>query len=188
MEFEELQQIWDTQNNQPMYTINEKALHKRILEKKSQAFHITRFSELLLIIVYTVVTGVIFWSNFTGKRSVFMFILSAWMFAGVIYVLIHRLNRIRGQKHFDRTMLGDLQHALSMANSQVRLARIMRWNTLPMGLLILLSFWGNGISVWLIVATAVFFILVFYASGWENNIYKRKKRELEVLMGKLQQE
>jgi hypothetical protein len=75
-----------------------------------------------------------------------------------------------------------------MANSQVRLARIMRWNTLPMGLLILLSFWENGISVWLVAVTAVFFILVFYASGWENNIYRRKKRELEVLLRKLQQE
>jgi hypothetical protein len=188
MEFEELQQIWDTQNNQPMYTINEKALHKRVLEKKSQAFHITRFSELLLISVHTVVTGVISWNNLTGKRSVFMFILAGWMFAGVIYVLIHRFQRIRGQKQFDRTMLGDLQHALSMANSQVRLARIMRWSLLPMAMLILLGFWENGISAWLIVVAAVFFILVFYASGWEYNIYKRKKRELEVLLGKLQQE
>jgi hypothetical protein len=188
MEFEELQKIWNTQNNQPMYTINEQALHKRILAKKSQAFHITRFSEWLLIIVYTTVTGVIFWNNFTGQRSAFMFILSAWMFACVIYVSIHRLHRIRGQKQFDRTMLGDLQHALSMASSQVRLARIMRWNTLPTGMLILLSFWENGISVWIVVAAAVFFILVFYASGWEYNIYKRKKQELEALLAKLEQE
>jgi hypothetical protein len=188
MEFDELQKIWDTQNNQPMYTINEKALHKRIIAKKNQAFHITRFSEWLLIIVYTAVTGFIFWNNFAGQRSVFMFILSAWMFAGVIYVSIHRLHRIRGQKHFDRTMLGDLQHALSMAGSQVRLARIMRWNTLPMGMLILFSFWENDISVWIIVAAAVFFILVFYASGWEYNMYKRKKQELEVLLAKLEQE
>lgn len=188
MEFEELQQIWDTQNNQPMYAINEQAMHQRILAKKHQAFHITRFSEWMLIIVYTAVTGFIFWNNFAGQHSVFMFILSAWLFAGVIYVSLHRLQRIRGQKHFDRTMLGDLQHALSMANSQVRLARIMRWNILPMGMLILLSFWENGISVWIVVVAAVFFILVFYASAWEYNIYKHKKRELELLLEKLLQE
>ena len=34
MEFEELKKIWDTQNNQPMYAINEEALHNRILTKK----------------------------------------------------------------------------------------------------------------------------------------------------------
>ena len=37
MEFEDLQKIWDTQNNKPMYVINEEALHRRILSKKNKA-------------------------------------------------------------------------------------------------------------------------------------------------------
>ncbi|HTE33337.1 MAG TPA: hypothetical protein VK666_23310, partial [Chryseolinea sp.] len=51
MEFDELQQIWDTQNNKPLFAINERALHNRILSKMRKARHITNTSELLLIIV-----------------------------------------------------------------------------------------------------------------------------------------
>ncbi len=42
MEFDEMKQIWDSQNNKLMYGIDEKALHNRILTKKRQAFHISR--------------------------------------------------------------------------------------------------------------------------------------------------
>jgi hypothetical protein len=39
--------------------------------------------------------------------------------------------------------------------------------------------------IWVAVAAGLFFILVFIASGWEHNIYKRRKRELETLLQKL---
>src|SRR4051812_47574418 len=41
MEFDEMKKIWDSQNNEPLYAINEKALYNRILSKKKQAHHIT---------------------------------------------------------------------------------------------------------------------------------------------------
>ena len=37
MEFDELKQVWDSQNNELLYAINEQALHNRILSKKKQA-------------------------------------------------------------------------------------------------------------------------------------------------------
>ena len=51
MEFEEMKKIWDSQNNEPLYAINEKALHNHIMSKKKTGYHITNTSELLLIIV-----------------------------------------------------------------------------------------------------------------------------------------
>src|SRR5678810_945300 len=56
MEFEELKKIWDAQNGQPLYAINEKAMYNLILSKKKQAHHITNISELIIIIVY-IITG-----------------------------------------------------------------------------------------------------------------------------------
>ena len=37
MEFEELKKIWDTQNNKPMFIIDEEALHRTIQKKKNVA-------------------------------------------------------------------------------------------------------------------------------------------------------
>ena len=188
MEFEELQQIWDTQNNQPLFAINENALHKRIVSKKYQVIHIARFSEWLTMIVNTAAGGFILWNNFIKQDTILLYILAAWMFGSALYVLINRIRRISSQQRFDRSVLGDLKHAIATASYQVRLSIIMRWNILPIGLLILLSFWEAGKSVWITLGAILFFMLVFYASGWELNIYKAKKQELELLLKKLQQE
>lgn len=186
MEFEELQQIWDSQNNRPLYAINEEALHKRIESKKNQVRHITNISELLLIIVNIGSGSLILGMNFSGQ--IFMYLLAAWMFVTALYVLISRIKRIKGNNRFDRSMRGDLTQAISVATYQVRLSQLMRWNIIPIGTLILLGVWDGGKSVWVAVGLVVFFAIAYLAGGWEHSIYKSKKRELEILQDKLEKE
>ncbi|THU40284.1 hypothetical protein FAM09_10480 [Niastella caeni] len=187
MEFEELQKIWDTQNNQPMYIINEKALHNRIVTKRYQAIHIAGFTEWLLLIVNIAAGSFLVGTNFMRHNHIFIYGLAAWMFGSALYVLVKRIRRMKELQRYDRTLSGDLQHALAAASYQVRIAHIMRWNAVPVAILVLLSIWEGGKSVWLALGVSLFFILSFYASGWELSIYKNKKRELEVLWQKLQE-
>jgi hypothetical protein len=189
MEFEELQKIWDVQNNEPLYAINEQALHNRILVKKKRAYHTTNFSELLLIFVNTGTGCFILGMNFfTQKENIFMYLMSAWMLLTALYVFASRFRRIKGEDTFDRSMLGDLNHATAMATYQVRLGRIMRWNILPIGILSFLGVWGSGKPFWMAVLLLIFFAIAHYAGGWELNIYKNRKRELEILQKKLKEE
>ena len=188
MEFEELQKIWDTQNNQPLYALNEKAMYNRILSKKKTAYKITNITELLLIVVYIGAGSFLLGSNLFNQSGIFMYVLSAWMFATALYSLVSRIRRIKGNGRFDRSMRGDLQHAISIATYQVRLSRIMRWNTLPIAALTILGVWQSGTPLWEVALILIFFALVYYASGWEHNIYIGKKRELEILQTKLEDE
>jgi hypothetical protein len=189
MEFDEMKKIWDTQNNEPIYAINEKALHNRILSKKNQARHITNITELLSIIANVVCACFILGINIYKQReNVFMYLLSAWMFVTALYLLVSRIRRIKNDHQFDRSLHGDLAYAISVATYQVGLSRLMRWNVLPIGILILLGVWDGGKSIWLALGILIFFILTNYAAGWEHNIYKSKKRELEVLKSKLEDE
>ncbi|OQP62173.1 hypothetical protein [Niastella populi] len=189
MEFDELQKIWDTQNNKPLYVINEHALHNRIVAKKHQVIHIAVVTEWILIIANAISGAFVLQQNFTGRRSlVFAYLLAIWLLGSALYVLVNRVRRMREQKRFNRSLSGDLQHALATAVYQVRIAQIMRWNTLPIALLVLLGSWEGGQSVWFLVAVALFFVLVFIASGWEQNIYRNKMKELQVLQNKLQEE
>jgi hypothetical protein len=189
MEFEELQKIWDSQNNEPLYAINVNALHNRILSKKKRAGHIANFSELLLIVVNIGAGGLILGMNiFKQNTNVFMYLISVWMFISALYTLAGRIRRIKGEYRFDRSMLGDLNHAISTASYQVRLSQIMRWNILPIGIFSLLGIWDSGKPVWIAALILVFFALTYYASGWEHRIYKARKRELEVLQKKLKSE
>jgi uncharacterized protein involved in response to NO len=188
MEFEEMKKIWDTQNNEPLYAINQQALHNRILSKKKQGDHITNTSELLLIIVNMFSACVILSMNlFKNNWNIFMVVLAAWMFYIAVYLLVSRIRRKMKNNRFDRSLQGDLRHALSEATYQVRLSYIGRWSILPIALLSLLGLWDSGKSVWIILGILIFFILVTFASGWEQNIYKARKRELEILQNKLAQ-
>ena len=139
MEFEELQKIWDSQNNRPVYVIDEKALHQRILSKKRQAYHITNTTELLLMIINGAAGGLILGiDGFRKGTDIFMYVLAAWMFCSALYVWMSRIKRIQRDKgRFEQSMHGDLDHAISTAAYQVNLSRISRWNILPIGLLVL---------------------------------------------------
>lgn len=182
MEFDQLQKIWDSQNKQPMYAINEAALHQRILAKKHQANKITHISEWMIIVAHSLTGLFTLWFN---QGNVFLYVLAAWMLISALYVVVNRIRRILATQRYDRSLLGDLQYALAVATYQVRLSGIMRWNIVPVTALIVLSFWHGEQSIWIIIAATLFFILVFFASKWEHNIYKTKKQDLEILLKKL---
>lgn len=173
MEFEEIKKVWDAQNSEPLYVINETALRNSITSKKDKGIHITNVSELLSILV-----------NFGAGALIMatgMFLLAGWMIIVGVYCLAGRIRRKMGEKQFDRSMLGDLDHAVSIASYQVRFSGLMRWNIIPVGLLILWELWdkeNTGNTVTLMIAMVLFFALAFFASGWEHNYYKSRRRQL----------
>lgn len=187
MEFEELQKIWNAQDNKPLYAINEKTMYNYILSKKKQAYHITNISELLLIFV-NIGSGCFVLAMNLFNQSIFIYLLSAWMFGTALFTVISRIRRIKSSNRFDRSMHGDLDYAVSIATYQVRISQVMRWNILPIGALCFLGLWEGGKPVWIAIVVLMFFALAYYASGWEHKIYKKKKRELEVLQRKLENE
>ena len=189
MEFEEMKKIWDSQNNEVLYGINEKALHNRILSKKRQANHITNATELILIVTNATMGCVFLGISFTKpSTNSFVYLLAAWTLASALYMLVSRTRRRKADGRFDRSMHGDLKHAISVATYQVRISLLGRWNILPIGILVLLSVWDSGKSIWVTLAVLGIFVLASFAAGWEHRIYQRKKRELEMLQNKLESE
>jgi hypothetical protein len=189
MEFDEMKKIWDSQNNEPLYTINEGALHNRILSKKKRGHHITNISELLWIIVNGFAGCFILGLNFFKQDgSMLMYLLAAWMLSTSLYMCVSRIRRIKGSHQFDRSMRGDLDHAIAVAAYQVRLSKLGRWNILPIGVLSILAVVNGGQSLWWTAGLVIFFVLTIYAAGWEHRIYEGRKRELDVLQNKLQNE
>ncbi len=189
MEFEDMQKIWDSQRNEALYVLNENALHNRIMAKKRTSGKITNTSELIGIITNAGAGVLMFravWEE--GKANVYLTILGAWMILTSLAVLILRIRRLNGNTKFDRSMLGDLSHAISTATYQVKLGAFLRWNIVPIGVLISLGFWESGNSPWLILGLVVFLSISNYFAGWEQRYYANRKLELETLYHKLVQE
>jgi hypothetical protein len=188
-EFEDLKKTWDAQNDEPIYAINEQALFKRITAKKDQTLTIANTSEWLLIFVNMVAGGFILGSNFPNDTATtWMHVMAVWMLGVASYLIAMRIRRVQESKKFDRTVQGDLAHAISVAGYQVRLSQLMQWNIVPIGILIAFGLWTGGKSIWVGIATAAFFVLAFYLGRWEHGIYLSRKRELETLKQKLESE
>lgn len=189
MEFDEMKRIWDSQNHQPLYVINENALHRRILSKTNQNHHITNISELLWIIGNTCVGGIVLGVNlFKQNESILLYLLSGWMLGTALYMLVSRIHRIKKTYRFDRSIHGDLDHAISAATYQIRLSKLGRWNLLPIGIFSILEVMDTGKSPWWAVCLTIFFIATIYAAGLEHRIYKARKCELATLQSKLKNE
>ena len=185
MEFEELKKVWDTQNNEPLYIFSEKALHNRILSKKRKTAHIATTTELFCI---SACAGAGVFLLVNQNDNAFMFAMAVWFLIVAVYLIVIGIRRRRKGRSFTRSVADDLEHAIAIASYQVRLSWLMRWNILPVGILTALASWEGEKALWFVVCVVIGFVVVSYAAGWEHNIYKVRKRELEVLRDKLKGE
>ncbi|HTR27620.1 MAG TPA: hypothetical protein VMH27_00020 [Puia sp.] len=187
IEFDELKEIWAAQENRPHYVIDQNALQARIQSKMTGVLRHTDISEWLLIFVNLVAGCILLTLNpFQSGANIFMYVETTWMFATVAYIVISRIERIKASRRFDRSIHGDLNYAISVANYRVRLSAIILWNSLPMGAIMVLSGWeaGKFLSVGSVILISYFFAIYAGRKGLGQS--KRRKRELLVLREKLE--
>ena len=182
-----MKKVWDTQNNQPLYVIDEKALHSRIQSKMNAMLHLSTINEWMLILI-NLVTGAILVGGtpLTSGTNLFLILEAVWMFFLVVYLVKHHFNRIKAGRRFDRSLHGDLDHAISLAGYQMRLSQIIRWNFLPMGAIMIFSGWESGKLLKVGAIILVSYTLAFYVTSKGYQVQKRRKRELQVLKEKLE--
>lgn len=188
MEFNEMREIWGAQNNQPLYTIDEKALQNRLQRKRHSV--LTNISEWILIISYLGVVTVLVGLNLfvLPKANIFLYLEAAWMFSTVVVLVVIHIRRIKAGRRFDRSIHGDLDHGIHLINYQMRISQITRWSLLPMGAIIILSIsgWEARKLFEISAVILVLYTLTFYASGKGLRMNKRRKRALQVLKEKLE--
>ena len=185
MEFDEVQRIWSVQNSRVSYNIDE--LHRRVFSRKAKAVHIANISEWMLIATNIGAGFVSFWTNVSGGHPrFFIYVLAVWMWIVAALMIVSRVNRIMAGRKFDRSVQGELRHGLAVANYQVRLSRIMRWNVFVIGALIIFSFWESGKAWWLYPCVVVFIFGTWYASKFELRLYVRQRQRLVELKQQLE--
>jgi len=187
MEFDEMKKVWDAQNNQPLYALDEKALYNRIQSKMKTLRHFTSISEWMLIMI-NLGTGAVLlgFNTFIPGSNIFLALEAAWMFGLVVYLVVSRIRRVKASRQFDRSIHGDLDHAISLAGYQMRISQIIRWNFLPMGAIMILSGWESGKLIKVGAIILVSYTLAFYVTSKGYQANKRRKRELEILKEKLE--
>lgn len=191
MEFDEMKKIWDAQTNQPLYVIDEKALHNRIHSKMSVELRLASMREWSTILFYLgavgLMLGVSRFNRLKPGANIFLYLMAAWMFGTVVYMVASRIRRIKASRRFDRSIRGDLDNAISLAGYQMRLGLVIAFNFLPLGAIMILFSWEVGrlfmVCVGVILVSAA---LTFIVERKGYRASKRRKHALQVLKEKLE--
>ncbi|HET6528841.1 MAG TPA: hypothetical protein VFG39_08850 [Balneolaceae bacterium] len=191
MEFDEMKKIWDTQNNEPLYAINEEALHRSIRSKKKRAARLTNINDFGLMAI-GIITAIIYsyLSIINEAPTIYDYLIVATLVFGTGYLWVGRVQRKKQEQTLARTMLGDLDHAISsVAYEMNRSKNMVWWFVLPSVILIFLNMSQEGVSVWKWVGVAFAFALSALILRWDyNRCQKPKKQKLEALREKLIEE
>lgn len=187
-EFAEMKILWDRQNEEKLYAINEQALHEQIqrrgrsVDRTLQRYEWVMVGANLLTAIILTVSGYI-----NNEETLLLYAIAvAYLVYGLFFLLLRRRRR-RQDPAFAPTMVGDLDKALWQLNYLVDQTRSMTlWYSLPLtivmaGFLLLRANWGWALAVLVVMGAASYFSI-----KWEvNRCYLPQIDSLQALRTKL---
>ncbi len=182
MEFEEMQIIWNRQNDEKYYAINEDQLYARIRARSRSVERILALFELGMIAVNLVVAITLLVDALGGSEQIFRFVLPAAYFGYSVFALVRRAARRKAEVHYEATMIGELDQAIWRIDYLIRQSRsIFYWYVLPLVLAGSFFFIANGKLVWALAMLLVLLPAAYLGTRWETSLYLPKKKALESL-------
>ncbi len=170
MEFEEIQKVWNEQKGENMYVINESTLHKNVIRKKNASAKRIEIVETILSILNSIVFIVVMILTLRHPNA-WGFINAAIVGLSVVYIRYFRAKRKKSDNTFDRSMLGELDHAISNANFIIRFNYLLLVGyILPMAVVCISSLIAAqaGLGKWLLIAGM--FLLSVFLIRWEQKV------------------
>ncbi|MBO3698264.1 hypothetical protein [Roseivirga sp. E12] len=182
-----MKKIWDAQNGQAMYAIDETALHNRVIKKKNKARRTADLTEKIFIGANIVAaTMVAVPSILKDKYSISGILMVVLMYVTAGFILYIRNKRLRTQDNFDSSMIGDLDNAIATADYQVKFSKTSRFYLLSVVLLTLFSLIESGSPWWVIVLVVIFFTVTYMAARWEHRtFYVSQKKDIRAMRDKI---
>ena len=186
MQFEELQKVWDQQNKQVMYVLNEAALQQQIRRKGNKISRYISINEfgLLLISIFTTAN-----LGFTSEHRTYALWVGIAMISSCVYMMWGRYQRLKNKPEI-HSVLEELEYTISQSDYYVRFAQtFFFWFMGPIAVVLFYRLISADASLWKWLMIIACFALSFLLVRLELR-YKHlpRKRSLEKLKEKLMEE
>ncbi len=189
MDFDDLQVIWDSQKEQPMYVIDQQAVMSMVKQRGVAVERLVNCFELcMMAIVLTVGLAVISEPLIFGDDYHQLLTANLW-FGVFVYLWLSRRKRRRAEVDFDRSVVGMIDKAIAQIDYKIRQLRTIGWwfiAPVMTGMSIGFFFLWDSKPVWVWPLTVGAFALTYWLMRreiWVHLIPQRK--ELESLRDKL---
>ena len=189
IDFEDIQKVWDKQKGVTMFTIDEASLHSGITRKKNAAQRKISRNEITVSLINGIVSIVFLTAALQGQHN-WAFLSGGLMAATVIYIQYFRRKRKQAENMFDRTMLGELDHAISNAKSIIRFNYFMIIGLLmPLSVIYISKMIAESATWEKWIITIGMFLFALFLSNWEQKSCNMpRKEQLLILKKKLAEE
>ena len=186
MEFEEMQVIWNEQNNEKLYAINEEGLHSYIKKKSRSLNKWLGFVDWMMMFVNVGVGLMLIFDVVRDGDSRWELVLPMMYLLYGVAAAVLRLRRKQKQVTFEPTILGEVDKALWQINYLIKQGYLMiTWYLVPLALVATLFFVWQGDYGWAIFMMGMP-IFAYVGVRWENRKWHAcKKAELEGIREKL---
>lgn len=187
MQFEDLQVIWNSQDDERLFAIDESALHAAIKRKSRSVNRLLAIFEWVMIAVNLLVAVVLFLDAGQDNGPAFQYVLVVMYLAYFVVAVVRRLTRRREEVRFPPTMLGELDKAIWQVDYLIQQARsIIFWYVIPLGVVVTISMILSINTWWGLFFFTAWTTVTYFGSRWEiNKWYRPKKENLELLREKL---
>jgi cation transport ATPase len=187
MEFEQMKKIWDAQDGQALYTIDEKALHNNVIAKKKKSAQTANNMELTLIGSLLVASGMIWWAMLRNSSfQLVQVVFASLLLLVAAAILISRRKRMAWQNSFENSMLGDLEQGLANASYQVNLSKAAGFLYLLVSGFAVVSVFNEVADWWKSALVLLLFAFGYFASRWEHSkFYVSQKKNLTAMKEQL---
>lgn len=190
MEFEEMKKIWDSQNNETLYVVNEEVMHRAVKTRKKKASKLVGINEVGLILINLIVGSLQLYEGIIGGGDLWDILMGTFMFAVIGYIVYLRLSRKKEEEQFDRSMLGELDHAMHNTQSLMKIGRTMVWWYMaPIGVMVFSRLIVIGAAWHLFLLIAGLLLFGTFISQWEvRRCHSPRLHKLQELRNKLLEE
>jgi len=189
MEIEELQKVWNEQKGENMYTINEESLRKIITRKKDAAARRVSKTEIGLILITVFLGAFITIKAIIKDEGLWDLGGGLVILATSLFVIIARYRRKKSEDKFDRSMIGEIEHAIANTQSIISITYSMLfWYMLPVGIFTYGQMIFTGVSMAKFLLITAMFVFAVFLIYWERKYcHVPRKEKLQKLKEKLKE-
>ncbi|MCB0128653.1 MAG: hypothetical protein KDE58_40585 [Caldilineaceae bacterium] len=187
MELEDIKVVWDSQNEEKLYALDERALYKQIKRKGKSISRWLQHFEMLMIGVNVVVAVILMAVEFLNGGELYGYLLSGVYLAYAVLATIWRQTRRQQDSLFEQTMMGELNKTIWQANYLIERSRgLTWWYLLPLMILIAVQMLYSGQPLFTLAFILMMGGVSILAARWEiKKKYLPQKQSLESLRATL---
>jgi len=165
--FEEMQSIWESQNDEKLFAVDDTALHAYIKRKGRTTRSLLELFEWIMIALNLLVGVALAVDFLSDHGSGYRLILPVTYLTFSAYALLRRLKRQANEVRFKPTLLGELDKAIWRIDYLIRQGQtMMTWYVLPLVFALSITMFYSQKSLWTLVPTLALIPLCYFGIRW----------------------